>query len=76
MKKAFEKIEKSLKILLTYVGRCDNIIKSRATRTRQAAVAQAVERRIGSKIIYDWQRQFEVIFLLQALQTASLMCYD
>ena len=48
MKKAFEKIEKSLKILLTYVGRCDNIIKSRATRTRQAAVAQAVERRIGS----------------------------
>ncbi len=48
MKKAFEKIEKSLKILLTYVGCCDNIIKSRATRTRQAAVAQAVERRIGS----------------------------
>ena len=48
MKKAFEKIEKSLKILLTYVGRCDNIIKSRATRIRQAAVAQAVERRIGS----------------------------
>ena len=45
MKKAFEK---SLKILLTYVGSCDNIIKSRATRTRQAAVAQAVERRIGS----------------------------
>ena len=34
--------------MLTYVGRCDNIIKSRATRTRQAAVAQAVERRIGS----------------------------
>ena len=33
---------------MTYVGRCDNIIKSRATRTRQAAVAQAVERRIGS----------------------------
>ena len=44
----YQKIEKSLKILLTYVGRCDNIIKSRATRTRQAAVAQAVERRIGS----------------------------
>ena len=29
----YQKIEKSLKILLTYVGRCDNIIKSRATRT-------------------------------------------
>ena len=47
-KNSSKKIEKSLKILLTYVGRCDNIIKSRATRTRQAAVAQAVERRIGS----------------------------
>ena len=34
--------------MLTPGRACDNIIKSRAEATRQAAVAQSVERRIGS----------------------------